>query len=71
MSMREPLVTVVIPSYNHEKYIKDAVLSVVNQKNYNNIELIVIDDGSSDNSPAILERLSKKYKFRYIIKYSI
>ncbi len=66
MSMREPLVTVVIPSYNHEKYIKDAVLSVVNQKNYNNIELIVIDDGSSDNSPAILERLSKKYKFRYI-----
>ncbi len=66
MSMREPLVTVVIPSYNHEKYIKDAVLSVVKQKNYNNIELIVIDDGSSDNSPAILDRLSKKYKFRYI-----
>lgn len=63
---QEPLVTVVIPSYNHEKYIKEAVLSVINQKNYSNIELIVIDDGSSDNSPKILEELSQQYTFRYI-----
>lgn len=63
--IEEPLVTVVIPSYNHDKYIKDAVISVVNQKDYSNIEFIVIDDGSTDSSPIILDKLSKKYNFRY------
>ncbi|MBS7818547.1 glycosyltransferase family 2 protein [Wohlfahrtiimonas chitiniclastica] len=47
--MSMPLVTVVIPCYNHEKYIQDCIQSVINQR-YRNIELIIIDDGSTDNS---------------------
>ena len=59
-----PLVSVIIPSYNHEKYIEETILSVVNQS-YTNIELIVIDDGSIDESPNIIEKLSKQYRFFY------
>ncbi|AIQ65804.1 cell wall biosynthesis glycosyltransferase [Paenibacillus stellifer] len=45
-------VSVIIPLYNHENFIKEAITSVLNQT-YKNIELIVIDDGSRDNSLAI------------------
>ncbi len=57
-----PLVSVIVPSYNHAAYIEDCILSIVNQT-YKNIELIVIDDGSKDNSREILERLQKQYGF--------
>jgi glycosyltransferase involved in cell wall biosynthesis len=46
-------VSVVIPSYNHEKYIAQAVQSILNQSE-SDLELIVIDDGSSDRSLEIL-----------------
>lgn len=42
-------ITVIIPMYNVEKYIKRCINSIINQK-YNNIEIILIDDGSTDNS---------------------
>ena len=58
----EPLVSVVVPSYNHEAYIEECILSIVNQT-YKNIELIVIDDGSTDRSREILERLQDQYHF--------
>lgn len=57
-----PLVSVVIPCYNHEKYVEECILSVVNQS-YKNIQLIVIDDGSKDRSVEIIERLQAKYQF--------
>ena len=47
--MMNPLVSVVIPCYNHEHYIQQCIQSVLNQR-YENIELIVIDDGSKDRS---------------------
>jgi alpha-1,3-rhamnosyltransferase len=62
--MNNPLVSILLPSYNHEKFIEEAILSIMNQT-YKNIELIVIDDGSSDNSPEIIEKLQKEYDFFY------
>jgi len=58
----EPLVSVVVPSYNHEAYIEECILSVLNQT-YKNIELIVVDDGSTDRSREILERLQNQFHF--------
>ena len=49
-----PLVSVIIPVFNVEKYLRDCLSTVVNQT-YNNIEIIVIDDGSIDESRAICE----------------
>ena len=43
------LVSVLIPAYNHEKYVQEAIKSIINQ-NYENIELFVLDDGSKDNT---------------------
>jgi alpha-1,3-rhamnosyltransferase len=57
-----PLVTVIIASYNHARYIEKSVNSVINQT-YSNIELLVIDDGSTDESPTILKQLQEKHGF--------
>ena len=67
MEQRElpPMVSVLLASYNHEKYIEAAVRSVMEQKGVA-FELIVLDDGSKDKSPEILEKLSAELKFRYI-----
>jgi glycosyltransferase involved in cell wall biosynthesis len=59
-----PLVSIIVPCYNHEKYVEETIESIANQT-YENIELIVIDDGSKDRSSEILERLSKKYNFYF------
>lgn len=64
MIEKNPLVSVIVPCYNHEKYIEECILSILNQI-YDNIEIIVIDDGSKDNSSKILEHLSKKYDFYF------
>ena len=60
-----PVVSVLLASYNHEKYVEAAVRSVMEQKGVP-FELIVVDDGSKDSSPEILEKLSAELKFRYI-----
>ena len=65
MRKKLPLVTVVVPSYNHEEFIEETIESIINQT-YKNIELIVIDDGSVDNSVDIIKNLSYKYKFIFI-----
>lgn len=55
-----PLVSVVIPAYNHAKYIENTVLSVIEQT-YDNIEIIIVDDGSTDNTKSICKELEQKY----------
>jgi alpha-1,3-rhamnosyltransferase len=62
-----PLVSIVVPCYNHEKYVKETIDSIVNQT-YKNIELIVIDDGSKDNSVEVIKKLADKYNFTFIYR---
>lgn len=57
-------VSIVIPSYNNASYIAKTVESVINQ-DYRNIELIIIDDGSSDNSVTIIESLRERCQSRF------
>jgi alpha-1,3-rhamnosyltransferase len=64
-SATNPLVTVVIPCYNHEKFVGRAIRSVVEQT-YSHIQLVVIDDGSRDSSVLCLKRLSKQHEFTLI-----
>ncbi len=61
-SMNSPLVSVIISCYNHERYIETAILSVIDQT-YPNIELLVYDDGSRDNSVEIIQHLANRYGF--------
>ena len=46
---KNPLVSVVIPCFNHENFVQQTIQSVIDQ-DYKNIELIIIDDGSKDSS---------------------
>ncbi|NQJ71800.1 glycosyltransferase family 2 protein [Streptococcus suis] len=57
------LVSVVITCYNHEEYIRQCIESVFNQS-YRNIELIIINDGSSDRSEQIIEDALKENPFK-------
>lgn len=59
-----PLVTVIIASYNHGPYIEESILSVL-QQTYSNVELLVVDDGSKDDSAARIQRLQEKYEFDF------
>jgi len=58
------LVSVVIPLYNHAKFITETIESIV-QQTYKNLELIIVDDGSKDNSFAVAERVCKKHQGRF------
>ncbi len=62
-----PLVSVVIPVFNRETLVKGAIDSVLKQT-YQNIEIIVIDDGSTDNTYTVLRQYEEQYpdKFRVI-----
>ena len=60
-----PLVSVVIACYNHEQFVQDCIYSVINQT-YRNIELIIIDDGSKDNSIAKIQEMVELCEQRFI-----
>ena len=55
------LVSIITPMYNGERFVAKTIESVLNQY-YKNWEMIIIDDGSKDNSPTIVEEYSKKDK---------
>jgi len=56
-SYEQPLVSIIIPCYNSEKYIDKCIESIINQS-YKYIEIVVVDDGSTDDSIEILKKYS-------------
>ena len=60
-----PLVSVLIPSYNHAPYLTERIKSIIYQT-YQNYELIIIDDHSNDGSKEILSTLKALHSFEYI-----
>ena len=65
MTQSMPLVTVIIACYNHEKYIEQSISSVLEQT-YGNVELLVIDDGSTDGSVFVIKRLLTAHAFSFV-----
>lgn len=61
----ESLVSIVIACYNHEKFVQDSIKSIIDQT-YQNIELIIIDDGSKDNSVEQIQKMIPKCKERFV-----
>ena len=66
-SLKPPLVTVYITNYNYEKYLKQSIESVLNQS-FQDFELIIIDDGSTDNSKNIIESYEKNSKIKVVFQ---
>lgn len=67
----QALVSIIIPCYNHERFVQDSIKSVIDQS-YNNIELIIIDDGSEDASVKkiqemipLCEKRFTRFEFRH------
>ena len=65
MSNKAPLVSVCIPAYNHERYIEDCINSIIEQT-YENLELIIIDDGSKDGTYQEIKKLMPKLEKRFV-----
>jgi glycosyltransferase involved in cell wall biosynthesis len=58
-SQGKPLVSIVVPVYNVEKYLSKCLTSLINQT-YTNIEIIIVNDGSTDNGPQIIRDFEEK-----------
>ena len=68
MSMAQPLVSIIVPVYNGEKTIERCLRSIQNQS-YSNIEVLVVNDGSSDHTERIIRKyVQRDSRFRYIEK---
>jgi len=57
--MQVPLVSCVIPVWNGEKYLGEAIQSVLDQT-YSNIELVIVDDGSTDGTPDVIASFTNR-----------
>ena len=61
------LASIIITSYNYEKYIEECINSCLSQKKVNDFEVIIIDDGSTDNTQAIIKKYTSNPKVRMYI----
>ncbi|MFV0557443.1 MAG: glycosyltransferase family 2 protein [Enterococcus sp.] len=57
----EPFITIMVPAHNEEVVIEDTIEYLMTKLNYTNYEVLVTEDGSTDSTPQILERLQEKY----------
>ncbi|WP_065080045.1 glycosyltransferase family 2 protein, partial [Clostridium coskatii] len=64
MSNHKPLVSVIVPAYNHEKFVGECIESIIKQT-YENIELIIVNDGSKDNTSQVVKKYENKCKQRF------
>ena len=55
--MKDPFISVIMPVYNCERYVKDAIQSILNQS-YTNFELLILDDNSSDSTKTIINEFT-------------
>lgn len=60
-----PLVSIIIPCYNHEHYIQQSIQGILDQ-DYQNIELIIIDDGSKDDSVTKIQQMQQQCQQRFV-----
>lgn len=65
--LEKPKLSILVASYNIENYIAEALDSLLNQK-YKNIEIIVVDDGSTDGTRDILKQYEERWKIKLIFK---
>lgn len=74
MNTQKPLVSIIVPVHNSGKFLPECLRSLT-QQSYRNIEIIAIDDFSSDNSLKILRSFAKKYKkvrvYKNVKRYGI
>jgi glycosyltransferase involved in cell wall biosynthesis len=61
----EPLVSVLVPVYNHAAYVSECLDSILNE-DYGRLELIIIDDGSRDASWAIIQEWVQRHRNRFV-----
>lgn len=61
MELKKPLISVIVPVYNVEKYVGRCLNSIIHQS-YTNLEIIVVNDGSTDNSLSVCEEYEAKDK---------
>jgi len=55
-------ISVIVPVYNTEKYLRECVESIISQTMFDQMEIILVDDGSTDSSPGICDEYASKYK---------
>jgi len=65
--LKYPLVSIICLSYNHQDFVEEAIQSVLDQK-YSNIELIVIDNNSSDGSVQVIKNICSKFPHIHFIE---
>jgi len=61
---RQPLISVIVPAYNAEKYLAEALTSIINQ-DYDSLEIIVVDDGSTDGTAKAAAVFGTKVRYAY------
>jgi len=62
-----PRVSVILPNFNHGKFIRDSIFSILNQS-VQPLEIIVIDDASTDKSVSIVEKLTEEFSTVRLIR---
>ena len=68
VSNNDLLVSFIVPVYNSERYLRRCLDSILVQT-YTNYEIVCIDDGSSDDSPAILDDYARQYPEKFVVKH--